>query len=230
MDVLRRIRAAAPRLLAAFCPAETREGEIQSRTPALDRREEKPEVAPHRCRAPFLRTSVRLPGQAPAWVQRSSSDCPPSVGLNGAPHVPPDLPGQGRREPGGVCTRSAFSLHPGEGRLASPTRTPASGARRLLAALVSLPHRRPRRRPTPPLPGPRASPPPTRHPAPGSRRPACAPGALMSSRDSPCRLTWCCLARISRQDLLGSRGSIRQARPALPALAPQGGAECGDRR
>lgn len=97
---------------------------------------------------------------------------------------------------------------------------------RLLAVLLSLPHRRARHSlPTPPLFGPRASPPPHRPPGPGSRRPACAPGALMSSRDCPRGLTWC-LIRISRQDL-SSRGSIRQARLTLPATAPRGGAECG---
>lgn len=152
----------------------------------------------------------------------------PSVRLRRAPHIPSDLPSEEEaRARQRLDALSALSLHPGEGRLASPTRTPSprlgsSGA----SSLFSVPSPPPLTL-DPSLHGAPRLPSPTRPPGPGSQGPACAPGALMSSRDSRRRLTWC-LVRISRPDL--SSGGISPARLVLPGAAPREGAERGRRR
>lgn len=153
---------------------------------------------------------------------------PPSTGLHRALHISPDLPCEEEARAGQRL--HALSALPaprgGAPRVThSHPRPPPRELGRLLAALLSFLHCR---LPTPPLPGPRASPPPPRPPGPGSQRPACAPGALMSSRDSPRWLTWC-LVRISRQDL-SSGGSISPAHLELPGAAPGEDAERRCRR
>ena len=92
----------------------------------------------------------------------------PSVRLRRAPHIPPDLPGEEEaRARQRLHALSALSLHPGEGRLASPTRTPSprlgsSGASSLFSVpspppltLDPSPHGAPRFPSPSPTPAPR---------------------------------------------------------------------------
>lgn len=143
----------------------------------------------------------------------------PSVGPRRSPHIPPDLPGEEKARAGPrLHALSALSLHPGEGRLASPTRTRSPPLRelgRLLAVLLSLPATAaarplPSRGPAPPLP----------HPGP---RPGLSRTSLRSWRPHVFAGLSAPVDVVSRSDFQARPQLRRQHQPG-PSRAPRRGA------
>lgn len=194
----------------ASCPAEKRAGATvqEEGQPSTGAREGSPRVASNRQSALLRSSGPRHQVAIVPWgccVLNSPRFCGSTLLKGASPAAVPAPLGGALR-----VTRSHSEPVPPQLRRLFPDLRPSPTLRPSLSPDFSPP---PSGFRAPPTPQPRP-------PGPGSPRPACTPGALMSSRDCQRRLTWC-LVRISRQDL----GIIRQARLILSATAPRGGAE-----
>lgn len=167
--MLGELQPAATLLATAFCPAEKPEGQIpeEEEKPWTGAREARGSPPPDRARAQRARqeSEARRGRRGQVRIAPFGWSAPSSAHSSGSTRR-----GGGANPTASPGAESYLSLHPGEGRLASPTRTPSprlgsSGA----SSLLSIPS------PPPPLPDP--SPPgaprlpsPTPAPRPGLSR------------------------------------------------------------
>uniref|UniRef100_A0A8B7TI63 Uncharacterized protein LOC109674866 n=1 Tax=Castor canadensis TaxID=51338 RepID=A0A8B7TI63_CASCN len=152
-----------------------------------------------------LQQAQRPPSERAA--QRPSSHCPLRLVRAALRTFLRTHPARTRREPRGVSKRSAHSLHPGEGRLASPTRTPRPrlGSSGASSRLSSAPPTAGLAAASGPLPPPGAPRLPSPTPAP---RPGLSTTSLRSWRPHVFKGQPARIDVVSRSDL--------QARPQLP--------------